>query len=339
MRDLVTALCSDACAGRRAGSKGGALARSHVVDAFRGAGLDPFEAFVPGCKGANVLALQPGSVDRWIVVGAHYDHLGKEGSRIYRGADDNAAAVAILVEAARGLAGDRAGRGVVFASFDGEEPPFFLSGGMGSQHFLREPPVPRERIDLMVCMDLCGHRFGPEGLPDEVGSSLFALGGERSEGTRDHVLSLARAERDLIVRPMDAEIIPPLSDYEPFWREEIPFLFLSAGRSSVYHTPEDTPERLDWDKMKATARWLERFVRESRAREPIRWRSNGRDDRGTLDQLDEVLAALEKVSAEAALARSMVGGLVRACGEDGRLPPGREAEMQRIIGMIEERLA
>ena len=60
------------------------------------------------------------------------------------------------------------------------------------------------------------------------------------------------AEPGLIVRPADAEIVPPLSDYEPFWRERIPFLFLSAGRSRVYHTPQDTPDKLDYGKIGAT---------------------------------------------------------------------------------------
>ena len=49
---------------------------------------------------ANVLATIPGDVDRWIVVGAHHDHLGKAGASVYHGADDNAAAVAILVDVA-----------------------------------------------------------------------------------------------------------------------------------------------------------------------------------------------------------------------------------------------
>ncbi|HZF56342.1 MAG TPA: M28 family peptidase, partial [Polyangiaceae bacterium] len=107
---------------------------------------------------------------------------------IYRGADDNAAAVAILVDVAQAIAQRRpAGRGVIVAAFDGEEPPYFLTGAMGSQHFVKEPPVPLDRVDMMVCMDLVGHAFGPPGVPGEVRSSLFALGAERSSGTGEHV--------------------------------------------------------------------------------------------------------------------------------------------------------
>src|SRR6185312_15224427 len=143
---------------------------------------------------------------------------GKSGREVYWGADDNAAAVAILVEVAKGLARRRpGGRGVILAAFDGEEPPYFLTGKMGSEHFANHPTVPLDRIDLMIAMDLVGHAFGGEGLPGEVRSTLFALGAERSAGTLDHVERLARVEPGVLVRPADAEIIPPLSDYAPFW--------------------------------------------------------------------------------------------------------------------------
>ncbi len=141
---LVETLCDDDCAGRRAGTPGGARARGAVMEALRGAGLDPRELDAPRCGGANVVAAIPGEVDRWVVVGAHYDHLGTSpGGAVYRGADDNAAAVAALTELAHGLAVARPrGRGVLLVAFDGEEPPFYATGAMGSQQFVRAPPVP-----------------------------------------------------------------------------------------------------------------------------------------------------------------------------------------------------
>src|SRR5262245_60124871 len=114
MRDLVDVLCSPRCAGRKPGTPEGAAAREEVVRALRAAGLDPFEQEVRRCRGANVLAHVPGDVDRWVLVGAHFDHLGRSGRDVFWGADDNAAAVAILVEVARDLAARRpAGRGVI----------------------------------------------------------------------------------------------------------------------------------------------------------------------------------------------------------------------------------
>ena len=335
MRDLIEQLCSPACAGRRPGTPGGHRARALVMDALRAAGVDPGERPVPGCGGANVIAKIRGDIDRYVLVGAHFDHLGQIGRDTFWGADDNAAAVAVLVEVARALAHEHTGRGVIIAAFDGEEPPHFLTGAMGSREFVR---TNRDPIDFMVCMDLVGHRFGPDIVPDEVGASLFALGSERSRGTYDLVSSLKRVERDVIVRPADAEIIPPLSDYEPFWQKRIPFLFLSAGRSRVYHTPEDTPDKLDYAKIAATARWLTQFVRATRTREPTEF-VDARLDRGTLDEIGEIIAALTAFSPQAERALAQVNDLRAACDRAGNLPSGRRGEIASLVGLLEARLS
>jgi Zn-dependent M28 family amino/carboxypeptidase len=281
-----------------------------------------------------------GTVPRYVVVGAHYDHLGRSGKDAYWGADDNAAAVGILVEAARQLALERDGRGCVFVAFDGEEPPFFLTEAMGSDAFVAQPPVPRNTIDFMVCMDLVGHRLGPPGLPDEVGQSLFALGAERSRGTHDLVRGVARGEPGVIVRPVDADIIPPLSDYAPFWEARIPFLFLTAGRSRVYHTPEDTVDKLDFPKIEATARWLTRMVRATRMRpDALAFDQTARDDAGTLEQVFEVLDALAPLSPEAQMARRYAETLRARLDGSGRLPSSARDQISALVGMIESRLA
>lgn len=334
MRNVIEQLCSPECAGRRPGTPGGDAARRIVRDALRDAGFDPREQPVVGCGGANVIARIRGDIDRYVLVGAHFDHLGTVGRHVYWGADDNAAAVAVLVEVARTLANEHTGRGVIIAAFDGEEPPHFMSGAMGSREFVR---TNRDPIDFMVCMDLVGHRFGPAAVPDEVGASLFALGSERSTGTYDLVHRLKRSEPGVIVRPADADIIPPLSDYEAFWRERIPFLFLSAGRSRVYHTPEDTPDKLDYGKIAATARWLTRFVREARTREPTQF-VDGTLHRGTLDELHEVIGALTSFSPLASQALAQVEQLRRACGRDGALPRGGDHMLATLVGALEQQL-
>jgi hypothetical protein len=340
IRSVVDALCSPACAGRRSGTPEGDAARDVVVRAMRDAGLDAFEQPAPACGGANVLARIEGDDPRYVVVGAHFDHLGKSAEGVFWGADDNAAAVAVLVEVAAAAARDHAGRGVIVAAFDGEEPPFFATQAMGSQAFVAHPPVPRDAIDFMVCMDLVGHRLGPAGLPDDMGLSVFALGAELSPGTRGLVRGLARAEAGVVVRAADADIIPPLSDYEPFWRAKIPFLFLTAGRSRVYHTPQDTPDKLDYPKIHATARWLSRFVRAARSRaDRVIFDEQGNDDAGTLDEIAEVVGALRGVSGEAEMALQFVTGLRASCDDGGRLPPDRRGELASVVGMIESRLA
>jgi Zn-dependent M28 family amino/carboxypeptidase len=342
MQTLVETLCSRACAGRKPGTREGAAARAEVVSAFRAAGLDPIEQDVPGCRGANVIATVPGDIDRYVLVAAHFDHLGKLGGEVYWGADDNAAAVAILVEVGHRLAARApAGRGVILASFDGEEPPHFLTGSMGSERFAREPPVALDTIDMMVCMDLVGHAFGEAGLPEDVRASLFALGAERSAGTAEHVERIARAEAGVVLRPADAEIIPPLSDYAAFWQRRRPFLFLTAGRWRHYHTPTDTPEKLDYGKMAATARWLERFVRETCARQegPIAFLDNGRTEALTLRSLIDITGSLAPVSEDARLGQAYAEELLAACDGWGRLPAARRNEAAMLVEMLEARLA
>ncbi|WP_224248450.1 M28 family metallopeptidase [Hyalangium gracile] len=313
-----------------------------MVEAFREAGLEPVEQPVPGCNGANILAPLRGEQDRWVLVAAHYDHLGREGSHTFHGADDNAAAVAIMVEVARALRRNPPkGRGVLFAAFDGEEPPYFLSEAMGSEHFARHPTVPLDTIDLMVCMDLVGHAIGPEGAPDDVRRSVFALGAERSEGTGALVERMARMEPGVVIRRFDAETVPPLSDYWGFWRRNVPFLFLTNGRWRHYHTPEDTPEKLDYPKIEATARWLEQLVRESCARpEPrVRFLAEVRDDASTLRSLIDLLAKLETLSPMAAVGRASAEQLLERCDASGRLGDSERAGLLMLVGQLERGLA
>lgn len=312
------------------------------MEAFRNAGLEPVEQRVPGCGGANVLAPLRGEQDRWILVTAHHDHLGQQGSHTYHGADDNAAAVAIMIEVARALRRNPPkGRGVLFAAFDGEEPPYFLSEGMGSEHFARHPTVPLDTVDLMISMDLLGHAVGPEGAPAEVRQSVLALGAERSDGTGALVDRLARAEPGVVVRRMDAETVPPLSDYWGFWRRSVPFLFLTNGRWRYYHTPEDTPEKLDYPKIDATARWLERFVRESCARpeHQVHFLHEVRDDASTLRSLIALLTRLESQSPMASTGRASAEQLLTKCDRSGRLGDDERPSLLMLVQRIEMSLS
>lgn len=342
MRALVEALCSDECAGRRSGTPGGVLARSHVMSALREAGADPYELAAPRCDGANVVAALPGSIDRWVLVAAHYDHLGQTPSGIYRGADDNAASVAVLAELTRSLCENRPnGRGVLVVAFDGEEPPYFATENMGSYQFVRDPVVPLERIDMMVSMELLGHAIGPAGVPDAVRRSVFALGAERSEGTSARIDALGDAGDGVTVRRADATVIPPLSDHLAFWEAGVPFLLLTGTRSETYHTTYDTPARLDYGRLASVSSWLDRFVRDqcTRPEARVNFLKNARDDRSTLATLTALLDPLSEVSPLADQARGLVRALEGRCDARGHLSEGDREATSQLIGMIEQALA
>jgi hypothetical protein len=150
-----------------------------------------------------------------------------------------------------------------------------------------------------------------------VRDTLFVLGAERSEGTCELVDRLARAVPGVVARRLDAEVIPPLSDYWPFQERRVPFLFLTCGRWRHYHTPQDTPDRLAYGKIAATARWLEALVRAACARPEPRVRFTGaRDDGSTLRTFVELLAAVPGREP----ARRQAEALLAACDGAGRSP-------------------
>lgn len=305
LREVVTFLCSPECGGRAAGSPEGARARTYLEAAFELIGLEPageqgFRQPVPTVGGVNIIGKLPGQgplAERAVLVAAHYDHLGWARPGVaFWGADDNAAAVAILLDTARALAASRTSltRQVVFCAFDAEEPPFFLTELMGSRYFTRHPTVPLDRIDMMVCMDLMGHALGSEDLPESVRKTLFVLGAEHSPRTAELVRRASVGLSGLEPRRLASGLIPALSDYHAFQLEEVPFLFLTNGRGAHYHRVTDTPEKLDYEKMLRSADFLRRLVLElSNLDDPrIAYLPAGHDDRGSLESLREVALAL-----------------------------------------------
>jgi hypothetical protein len=347
MRDLVEALCSERCAGRAPGTVGGREGRRIISDALTSRGLEVTEQPVPGCAGANLLATIPAAgasaatTERWVLLGAHHDHLGRRGGDTFWGADDNAAAVAILVEVAAALTAESpVGRGVLIAFFDGEEPPHFLREGMGSAWYAAHPTVPLDRIDMMVCMDLVGHAIGGPTLPPEVRETVFLLGAERSEGTAAHIDAIAMGEPGVRIRRIDAEALPPVSDYAAFWKRGVPFAFLTAGRAAYYHTPDDTPDKLDYPKMAALARWLQRWTRETCARpEPRIGFQDRRDDAATARTLVELADALGPSLPAAIVLRAEAQALLERCDPDGQLPASARQALQVLLLSLEDSVA
>ena len=337
MRALVEALCSVECAGRAAGSAGGRRARDLVAAAFEEAGLRVEQQPVPGCDGTNLLARVRGDGSRWVLVGAHYDHLGTHGSRVFHGADDNAAAVAVLVEVGRALAArPPKGRSVLLVAFDGEEPPHFMSEAMGSARFCAEPLVPLSEIDLMVAMDLVGHARGSARPARRGANDALRAGGRAERGDwgaggvgggagpggapggrgRDStaVGSLAVLAGVGAVHAADVRALGPLP------------------RGHRYAGPVGLGEVV------ATAKWLEALVRAACARPEPRVRfTNARDDASTLRSMISVLGELGAGSGLASVALMQAEALLDGCDEDGVSPVPRR--IAALVAQIESALA
>ena len=190
---------------------------------------------------ANVVGILPGTDpalrDQAVVVGAHYDHLGLGGENslapaqtgtVHPGADDNASGTAGVIALARAFAAAGAGRRtLVFAAFGAEE-----IGLLGSQHFVRQPPVPLETVSAMLNLDMIGR------LRD---GRLYVSGVETGEGL-EGILRAANAGVGLDLALRGDGYDP--SDHTAFLSRGRPVLFFFTGTHQDYHRPSDTADKI-----------------------------------------------------------------------------------------------
>lgn len=189
---------------------------------------------------SNVLAYLPGKTDEYVIVGAHYDHLGygnadslapSQIGQIHPGADDNASGTAGVLELARLFAPykGKLPRGILFESFAGEE-----LGLLGSAHWTQQPTHPLDKAVAMVNMDMIGR------IKDE---KVF-VGGVGTGSTFQTILADAQKSSPFHFEYSQGGYAA--SDHTSFVARKIPVLFFFSGLHSDYHKPSDT-----WDKINA----------------------------------------------------------------------------------------
>jgi hypothetical protein len=233
LRKHLAALASDAMNGRAAGSEDGRRAAAYVYSEFESIGLSPEYQAVKGTKYRNVLATIPSRNGKYILLGAHYDHLGKRFGQIYNGADDNASGTAALIEVARILAGRELDCGVIFAAFDAEE-----IGLVGSKYCANHLD---KDVGLMISLDMVGH------LKDEArliyeGTGTIDGGAAAVESVKVEGLS---AKTYAVAKESGV-----LTDTFYFSKRKIPAINVTTGYlESNYHKPSDDIEYLDVDGM------------------------------------------------------------------------------------------
>ena len=261
----VTFLAHPALEGRLPGSTGSTLAESMIISTFEQLGLQPGFRTEDGSathrqpftfqqggrfsdrsetrivEGNNIGAVLPGTgslSDRWIIIGAHHDHIGRGdfGSRrgrgeIHEGADDNASGTASLLLAAELLArslpdredGQADRRSLLFVTFSGEE-----SGLNGSAHCAENLPMPFESVDLMINIDMIG-RISEE--------AVSISGVDSGEGLATLLDGLVTTQGLDIRRPRG---LSSRSDHAEFYRRGMPVLFMTESIfPDEYHTPDD----------------------------------------------------------------------------------------------------
>jgi hypothetical protein len=274
----VRYLADDALAGRLAGSAGERCAGNYIAGQFAKIKLRPagddgtfFQSLslasalnphAPGGIGRNVIAALDGAdarlKDEWIVIGAHYDHLGEGGNRsslapedkgIHNGADDNASGVSVVLSAARAFAaGPRPARSVLFITFTGEE-----SGLLGSTHFVAHPTI-AGRITAMINLDMVG-RLGK--------GPLIVYGVDTAEQWRALVEPAAtRAGISIATR---GEGYGP-SDHTAFYTKDIPVLHLFTNTHTDYHKPSDDADKIDGPGLEKVTKMVVEIVSAAAAR-------------------------------------------------------------------------
>jgi hypothetical protein len=190
----------------------------------------------------NVIGYLPGQgphADEFVVIGAHYDHLGKGqhghqfgpvGS-IYHGADDNASGTATVLELASRFAnGPAPDRSIVFMSFTAEE-----EGLIGSKQFVNHPLIPLDKIVAMVNLDMVGR----------VKDQTLFMGGQGTAKDLDAIVQTAGQHSKLALKSIGSGGLGP-SDHMSFALKRIPVLFFFSGLHADYHRPTDTADKVNY---------------------------------------------------------------------------------------------
>ncbi|MDD2278026.1 MAG: M20/M25/M40 family metallo-hydrolase [Bacteroidales bacterium] len=191
----------------------------------------------------NVIALVEGSdpqlKHQYIVVGAHFDHLGMGGNgsssrmpdtlAVHNGADDNASGVSAILEIGHKLLEQKPKRSIVIVAFGAEE-----MGLLGSRFFVENPLIPLDSIVAMVNIDMLG-RLNSE--------NTLQIGGVKTAVEADSLLNALNINYEFNLALAPQGYGP--SDHASFYAKNIPVLFFSTGAHADYHTPNDDVEQIN----------------------------------------------------------------------------------------------
>ena len=188
-------------------------------------------------KTSNVTGYLPGQTDEYIVIGAHYDHLGlgdnhslgKVGE-IHHGADDNASGTAGVLELAHWFSKQpKQKRGILFMTFTGEE-----LGLLGSGYYVGHPELPLEKCAAMINMDMIGR----------IRDSKVFLAGSGTGASFKELIDGLKGKYDLKLDLSETAGYGS-SDHTSFTTKQVPVLFFFSGLHGDYHKPSDTWDKID----------------------------------------------------------------------------------------------
>jgi hypothetical protein len=289
----VQFLAQPALKGRKPKTRGSTLARRYIGSRFESYGLAPWgqaKRFAqPFALGTNMIGVLPGAdpnlAQEFVIVSAHYDHLGKTDKGTCLGASDNASGVATLLEIAERLAlePNRPRRSICFAAFDCEE-----TFSLGAFAFTCRQDYDESRIAGVVNIDMLGRKG--YGLLDQ---NLFVTGTESFPDLRTQMKS--QVPDDLMLLPIGTDIVGVRGDHIAFETLKGPVLFFCCGLHNDYHRPSDTAEKLDYDVMQASAELITETIRTT-ADSDRRYAPTLSDD-GDVEELQAFKSCLDRIRA------------------------------------------
>lgn len=303
LRASVAYLASDDLEGRRTGETGATSAAGFVANKFakfklkggivkngKRNFLQPFEYKPRNEKGEvlqdakaleayNVVGILEGTdavlKNEAIVIGAHYDHLGKGGmgslvansKEIHHGADDNASGTSALIELARQFAKEKKNkRTIIFIAFGGEE-----EGLLGSRFYVNNPVFPIEKTVAMLNMDMVGR----------LNENKLTVGGIGTASEWKMLVESKNQQPDAVVPVKNQDgskttlygVMPPYfqlqlnedgfgpSDHSSFYGKQIPVLFFFTGTHFDYHKPSDTADKINYEGLEKIMNYVGEIVR------------------------------------------------------------------------------
>jgi hypothetical protein len=254
LRDLQV-LSADDMQGRQVGTPGGERARAYVIRRFKESGIQPLGgdyaqpfAFAggragnpPERKGVNVVGVINGTKTprRYIVLTAHYDHIGVRDGQVFNGADDNASGTAALFAIGTYFSARPPANSLLVAAFDGEE-----SGLRGARAFVAAPPAPVTSMAINVNLDMIGRA------PDD---RLFAVGTYAYPFLRPYLERVAaKAPVKFLFghddpQRKDVEDWTRDSDHFAFHQAKVPFVYFGVEDFDQHHKATDDYETMSFD--------------------------------------------------------------------------------------------
>ncbi|UZR93942.1 M20/M25/M40 family metallo-hydrolase [Chondrinema litorale] len=237
-------LSADDMEGRKSGTEGNAKARTYLIEEFSKLGFEvktdtfSFRSTLEPVQGVNLLIEIKGQKypESYIVISAHYDHLGIKNDDIYNGTDDNASGSAALLAIASELKNKKTKHSIIIAAFDAEE-----MGLQGAKHFVKHPMVDQEIIALNINMDMVSQSEKDE---------LYACGTYHFPFLKEPIENTAKHHSDIKV--LFGHDLPNTghndwtgqSDHYPFYKAEIPFVYFGVEDHPYYHKSTDTFDKL-----------------------------------------------------------------------------------------------